>query len=237
MKALDLSKVPFKMSLIKDLGTRNVIYSNGKSHSVRFGLFKCNCCESEFEATISNAKTNKTGWCYECSHDWSKNNKLYETHLGHGETRSRLYSIWASMITRCTNPNRASWKDYGGRGIKCDDFRDYLVFRDWALSNGYNEDLTLDRIDVNGDYTLSNCRWVDKFIQAQNTRPRNNKTGVTGVSFHSRINKFEPYIQHQKQRHYLGVFESIEEAASVRNAFIAQNQTNHIIAEVHNASR
>ena len=73
------------------------------------------------------------------------------------------------MRQRCNNPNRSDYKRYGGRGIKiCDEWNDYNTFRDWALSNGYADNLSIDRIDVNGNYEPSNCRWVDAKTQAQN---------------------------------------------------------------------
>ena len=69
------------------------------------------------------------------------------------------------------NPNRSDYKRYGGRGITiCDEWNDYNTFRDWALSNGYSDNLSIDRIDVNGNYEPSNCRWVDGIIQANNVR-------------------------------------------------------------------
>ena len=75
------------------------------------------------------------------------------------------------MRQRCNNPNRSDYKRYGGRGIKiCDEWNDYNTFRDWVLSNGYSDNLSIDRIDVNGNYEPSNCRWVDGIIQANNVR-------------------------------------------------------------------
>lgn len=76
------------------------------------------------------------------------------------------------MIKRTQKPENKDYKNYGGRGVKiCDEWNnDYRKFYDWAMSNGYNDDLSIDRIDVNGDYEPSNCRWVDTKIQANNTR-------------------------------------------------------------------
>lgn len=97
----------------------------------------------------------------------------------HGESNSRLYTVWSGMINRCESPRHNAYKHYGGRGIKlCDEWRNsYEAFRDWAYANGYDEnaeygDCTIDRIDVNGNYEPSNCRWVDAKTQAKNQRPR-----------------------------------------------------------------
>lgn len=85
--------------------------------------------------------------------------------------KNRLYIIWDNMIQRCTNPNRPDYKHYGGRGIiVCDDWRRYEVFNEWSLTHGYDDDLTLDRKDVNGNYCPENCRWVSFKVQSNNRR-------------------------------------------------------------------
>ena len=90
--------------------------------------------------------------------------------ITHGETNSRLYHTWCGIKARCLNPNNPKYKNYGGRGITvCGDWeQSYESFRDWSLNNGYAENLSIDRIEVNGNYEPSNCRWVDNFIQANN---------------------------------------------------------------------
>ena len=89
---------------------------------------------------------------------------------------NRLYRIYGNIKTRCYNKNIEKYKNYGGRGIKmCEEwFFDSNKFIEWALANGYQDNLTIDRIDVNGDYEPSNCRWIP--IQKQYTnRTDNNK--------------------------------------------------------------
>ena len=90
----------------------------------------------------------------------------------HGETGTRLHNIWIGIKTRCYNPNHHNYKDYGGRGIKmCDTWKnDYLSFAKWSRENGYLEDLSIDRINVDGDYSPENCRWTDRKTQGNNKR-------------------------------------------------------------------
>lgn len=88
--------------------------------------------------------------------------------------RQRLYRIWTGMKQRCYNPNCDNYPDYGGRGITiCDEWLgNYEAFKDWALSHGYSDNLSIDRINVNGNYEPSNCRWATMKVQANNKRPK-----------------------------------------------------------------
>lgn len=101
----------------------------------------------------------------------------------HGKSKEKLYNVYRNIKYRCYNSNCHIYKNYGGKGVKvCDDWlNDFMSFYNWAHSNGYQEGLSIDRIDVNGDYEPSNCRWSDNTTQANNRSntiylTHNNKT-------------------------------------------------------------
>lgn len=98
----------------------------------------------------------------------------------HGDTKTRLFKIWSSMHERCERPAHKHFKDYGGRGIRvCEEWKVYEAFRKWSLENGYGEKLSIDRIDVDGNYEPSNCRWATMKEQ-QNNKRNNHKLCFNG---------------------------------------------------------
>ena len=95
-------------------------------------------------------------------------------HTTHGKRHSRLYNIWQNMVQRCTNDKNPAFRDYGQRGITvCEEWRNsFQVFESWAITAGYSDSLSIDRIDNDNGYKPSNCRWVTAKVQANNRRPR-----------------------------------------------------------------
>ena len=140
------------------------------------------------------------------------NSQNKESHM---ETKTRLYRIWIGMKARCEQ-NR---HNYGERGIKvCQRWKEsFLSFKSWALVNGYSDLLSIDRIDVNGDYCPENCRWVNMSLQEYNKRPTSrNKSGVVGVSYNSNHKRWVATISKDKVFHYIGCFKTKEEAIAAR---------------------
>lgn len=89
----------------------------------------------------------------------------------HGQSKTRLYSIWHGMKQRCTNPNASVYQYYGARGIVvCKEWNNFETFYSWAIANGYKAHLTIDRINNNGDYCPDNCRWITQKDQNSNSR-------------------------------------------------------------------
>lgn len=93
-------------------------------------------------------------------------------YIKHGFCGTKIYKKWEDMKSRCNNPNNRRYKDYGGRGIKiCTEWlADFMNFYNWAINNGYQENLSLERINNNGNYEPNNCKWITMAEQMKNTR-------------------------------------------------------------------
>lgn len=91
----------------------------------------------------------------------------------HGLGETRIHRVWRGMRSRCSNPNDPGYRYYGGKGVSvCKERGNFMAFYEWSIENGYTDKLSIDRIDSNGDYSPSNCRWVSMKVQ-QNNRGNN----------------------------------------------------------------
>jgi hypothetical protein len=136
---------------------------------------------------------------------------------GHtGISKTRIYRIWLGMRKRCLNPKQ---KYYGSKGITvCKEWdSSFNNFYKWSMQNGYNDKLTIDRIDGDGNYEPSNCRWTDFTTQSRNRGMlSNNKTGCSGVYFYKNLNKYRATIGVNKDKISLGLFNTLKEAIDAR---------------------
>jgi len=126
---------------------------------------KCSCGKltSIRTSVLKLGDTNSCG----CLHT----ERLVQINSKHGEYRTRLNYIWNSMIQRCTNSRHGAWANYGGRGITVsEEWASFEPFSRWAISNGYKDDLQIDRIDNNKGYSPNNCRWVTASRNCRNRR-------------------------------------------------------------------
>lgn len=129
----------------------------------------CVCdCGKEAIVTTSHLRNGSTKSCG-CFQDYARRNRPSQYHPKDVRNR-RLYQIWYSMCRRCNDKTHKGYHRYGGRGISvCSDWNQYESFARWALSHEYDESLTIDRIDNDGNYEPNNCRWVTIKKQLSNT--------------------------------------------------------------------
>lgn len=164
MKKIDLTGQKIgRLLIIECLGTKD-----------KHVVWRCKCdCGKEVIKTTTYIRRSP---CPSCGCYKLEVRRTHPNHLIHGQSAkhntTRIYRIWANMKARCYTPSYTRFENWGGRGISvCDEWKnDFQAFYDWAMSNGYQDNLTIDRIDNDGDYHPNNCRWVSYKTQTRNSR-------------------------------------------------------------------
>jgi hypothetical protein len=131
-------------------------------------MWFCRCsCGNHVARENGHLKQSRNPTCHECIPKY-----IGIRHTKHGDAKrgmfTNLYKRWRGIKTRCSNKNEPNYKWYGGRGIRlCKEWRDFSNFKKWAIANGFEKHLTIDRIDSNKNYQPSNCRWITKRENSQ----------------------------------------------------------------------
>jgi hypothetical protein len=184
------------------------ILKKKSSGGCRLGRFLC-ACGNRFTTSLWAVKTGRTKSC-----SCYQKQRASEANKTHGDSRSsnRLYRIYKNVKTRATNPNNR----YHQAGIRMSKKwqNSYIEFRKWALANGYNDELTIDRIDNNKGYYPKNCRWITMCDQTKNKQVyKSNKLGIRGVDFDKRRKKYRAQIQLNRKKTVIGHFDTAKEAS------------------------
>ena len=221
MKGVDRMRYKYDLTGQK-FGKLTALYPvPDKTHRARWHCV-CECGNEKdvLQQNLSNGHVRSCG----CVHSDVNREKIsrYNSSLGresHHETKTRLYRIWIGIKSRCLVETASNYQNYGGRGIRvCDEWvHSYNAFSEWAMQNGYDDSLTIDRIDPDGDYCPANCRWVTMSVQEFNKRMSSkNTSGTTGVSYNKAMKKWIAYIRKDGKQHYLGGYDCIDDAIKAR---------------------
>lgn len=199
-------------------------------------IWSCTCdCGKEFEASTSRIASGGCTECPECAtrHNLERASRELRTH-GLGNRRNRIYREWCAMKRRCTCPSDTDYKFYGAKGTSvCQEWlNSFPAFYDWAMQNGYTDQLTLDRINCEGNYNPQNCRWVPMSVQSVNRKQArfisvNGLTmciadwaRATGIHRTSLAGKSDAYIEDRIRARFPAVLDGEEWEICGRKVFL-----------------
>lgn len=176
-------------------------------HSNRGAFWLCRCdCGNETIAKGTNLRYGSTKSCGCGSIEQAQKNCATNRQKGHQLSKTPIYKVWKNMKRRCYSKTNKRYANYGGKGVViCEAWlNDFRAFYDWAMANGYRRDLSIDRIDVNGNYCPENCRWATAKEQANNTTRNHYITYKgeinTAKQWSEKLNMTYATFQHRIQR-------------------------------------
>lgn len=208
-------KIDIDSYIGKQFGQWTVIADGGKSKSGK-SLVKCQCtCGKVYNIAIGNLENGLSTKCKSCA---TKK---------HGMSRTRIYSEYKSMLGRCYCKSHTSYPKYGAKGvIVCDEWlNNFMAFHDWAMSHGYTDELTLDRLDSTKGYSPDNCRWATYAEQNSHLAMlKTNKSGYKGVCWNKRSNRWLVVISINNKSKRIGEYNTQKEAIRARNAYIGKHR-------------
>ena len=195
--------------------------TSGESTRLRlYALYECQYCKNTFETMVQSVKAGITKSC----------GCLVGKNMTHGFSYHKFCQTWYDMKHRCYNIKREDYKYYGARGITvCEEWLDVSNFVAWCdLTHPNISGVSLDRIDVNGNYEPSNCRWADATTQNINQRiKKNNTSGFVGIYWNNKNNNWRTFINFNNVRFNIGSFPTIEDAVLARDNYIIENKLPH----------
>jgi len=219
-KTEELIGVRFGKLVVLEEAAPNVNGRNIRRHL----LCRCDCGETKsvrLESLIVG--TSRSCGCLSMA--------ALEQRTTHDLCKHKLYRVWIGLKSRCLNPDAHGYQDYGGRGISvCSGWKDdFKLFYDWAMANGYEHGLWIDRRDNERGYAPDNCRFVTPMVSCQNTRllrPRNT-TGYRGIYWVKRKERWASRVGYQNKSIYLGSYKTKEEAAHAYDAKVVELGSEH----------